>query len=198
MKISEGTFEEKFVGFLVNRVSNRLELSREDSLKIEYGLNILVINLVKMIIIYSSSITLECFKETLIVHSSFCILRRYNYGFHFNSNLVCTLFGILLFVLFPFTMKYFNYDIPIYHNLTILLILNLCIISIGPSHTKNQLFSNEKNKLKPILFTMLLSLSSLFLSNTSLDTYLTSGIFSSVLLVIMNTIYLRRMVYEKR
>ncbi|TKN13120.1 hypothetical protein DVW83_14505 [Enterococcus sp. VV15] len=120
MKISEETFEEKFVGFLVNRVSNRLELSREDSLKIEYGLNILVINLVKMIIIYSSSITLGCFKETLIVHSSFCILRRYNYGFHFNSNLVCTLFGILLFVLFPFTMKYFNYDIPIYHNLTIL------------------------------------------------------------------------------
>lgn len=69
--------------------------SAEDNAVIQYGLELVLDNLVKLIILQILGILLGNGWETLVILVSFCILRLQAGGVHANSNLGCCL-GMML------------------------------------------------------------------------------------------------------
>ncbi len=60
------SIEERLSDLLLKKMVNYFEFSREDSLKINYGLTILIVNLSKALAIYLSAIILGCFGNAFI------------------------------------------------------------------------------------------------------------------------------------
>lgn len=65
------SIEERLSDLLLKKMVNYFEFSREDSLKINYGLTILIVNLSKALAIYLSAIIFGVFFENAFISCYF-------------------------------------------------------------------------------------------------------------------------------
>lgn len=89
--------------YLSNRIlafilDGQNEMDRMSYLKCKLGVESIVVNLSKLLFIYSASLILNVGLETLILHLSFLTIRVFAYGEHAGSSFGCIVSSILLFV----------------------------------------------------------------------------------------------------
>ena len=182
-------FEERIVNFLAESVINHSSYSNEDALKIRFGLSILVVNISKALAIYIVAIALNILIPTLVAHITYCILRHFNYGFHFNNSFFCTLFGISSFPIAVFFIEAFKMTLSM-SDLSLLSILFIIISGfLAPSYTNIIVEPNRKlARIKSLIATIVLIIICFVLLPSAYCIYIMWGIFISNLLVVMNTV----------
>lgn len=153
------SFEEKLSKLFVKSLGSKINLSELEQAKVEYGFSVLFINLLKLLIIYIISIFLNSLIQTIIIHSSFCLLRKYSYGFHAKKSVNCTLIGMVCFAIIPWLINWAKLEISLYGLILISVICSVILYRYAPADTLKRIIKFEqkkelrKNTLK-ILFTI--------------------------------------------
>ena len=145
---SKLSMEEQFSNRLVNWLSEKVTLSEIEYAKISYGLSVLMINLVKVILIYFISFLLGTFGTTFFVHIPFCIIRKYGRGFHAKSSFNCGLVGVVCFSFIPWIFKIYGLGISNTHVILVGLICTVILFFRVPGDTaKNQVEDIKKRRV---------------------------------------------------
>lgn len=149
--------QEYCVDQLMGFLSNKAELDRTTYLKCKFGAEILIINTLKMLIVYSIAILVGYVEETIIFHLSFMFLRTFSYGYHDASSIRCTLESILVFVVIPFLLTKNPFPVEFMYLLSVVNFMITC--RFAPRVTaKNKLNHSSRNKqlrFKSILATLI-------------------------------------------
>nr|WP_242700696.1 accessory gene regulator B family protein [Enterococcus sp. DIV0212c] len=121
-------------------------MNRIDYLKCKLGIESIVINVSKLLFIYSTAFLLNIGFETFILHLSFLTIRVFAYGDHAGSSFGCIVTSILLFVGSAGVLTG-GILIPM-EGLIFLQVINGLILSkYAPKATsKNPIGSDEKKK----------------------------------------------------
>jgi len=104
---------------LASRMALWMNREREgdhiDYLKMKLGIETILTNLSKAVIVYGVAAILGLFLQTLILHLAYAVVRRYSYGLHANSSTVCSIVSIVLFIGTPVLSQY----IPFTHLMVV-------------------------------------------------------------------------------
>ena len=101
--------------------------SHIEKVKIAYGMEILLENLIKTVIIIGLAFALGGLKYTLVAILSFAILRFFTFGLHCQSGLMCLLLSVFLDVMSPILIKDIYVGTIPRCILMIIYVDNLCI-----------------------------------------------------------------------
>lgn len=105
------SFEEKLAEKVVEYIALNNNLTNIEIVKAKYGLSIFFINLLKVLIIYTVSLALGVLIESIYLHITFVMFRKFSFGFHFKKSFVCTIISIFFFSIFPLIIKNQTFDI---------------------------------------------------------------------------------------
>ncbi|WP_375180406.1 accessory gene regulator ArgB-like protein [Enterococcus rotai] len=142
------SLEEQFSSKLTNWLANKVVLSEVEQAKISYGLSFTLISVVKVSLIYASSILLGILLETLIMHTVFCILRKYSRGFHAKSSFNCGAVGVICFSFLPWLIKLSEYSISDKQVLVVAIICTIILYFRAPANTvKNQVTDKKQRRI---------------------------------------------------
>lgn len=89
---------EKISAKLTNYTSVNLEKSDEEIEIIQYGIQVILVNIFKMAILFLTAYFLNVFTYTLIAFASFGILRLFAAGVHADSSLKCIIINYITFL----------------------------------------------------------------------------------------------------
>lgn len=163
---------------LANRINEKLKVNGLDFKKMKYGLEVLIINISKALLIILTANVLGLLKCTLIIMASFAFIRTYAFGVHAKSSINCTAVTASTFFLGGYIAKFlntFNYEILIMFSVTLVL-----LYLYAPADTEGRpLVGKEfrkKLKVKSILATVLLMLLALSINNVSLKFCISYGV----------------------
>lgn len=124
--------------FIKNNTSN----SPEDLEKIYYGIQVIWINLFKLILLLVTAYFLGILKYTLIGFIFFAIIRTYGSGLHANSTIQCIIINYILFLGNP----YLSLTIPLnaIARFIIFFISFILLIIYAPADTKERPLISKK------------------------------------------------------
>lgn len=115
--------------------------------KLKFGIQIILAEFNKLLIIYLVSLLLDCIIPTLIVHLSFFLLRQVCFGYHFKSLLTCIGWSMVAFPLAIYYLVDFHVNFSVNLLNIIFSILLLMIYILAPKGTNNQpVISKEHRK----------------------------------------------------
>lgn len=145
-------------------LQNSNNLDHVSYLKVKYGLEVFVGNMMKTIVIYGAALLCHIFLYTLIVHLSYFAIRYFAFGAHAKSTFLCTIQSLIMFVVAPLII--INTNIPYWPFLAIVLVGYLIIIKYAPMQTKKHPILGKWKKglkLRSILAATILIVLTLFL-----------------------------------
>jgi len=121
------------------------QLNRLDYLKTKLGLEILLINLTKGLLVYGVALVVGTLFQTLVTHLAYSLMRRVSFGLHAKSSLNCTLISLIMFVAIPFLAQ--NVVINNFIVTPIFIICIACFYRFAPASTeKNPLVGAKRRK----------------------------------------------------
>ncbi|MBO3066510.1 accessory gene regulator AgrB [Staphylococcus shinii] len=141
----------------------RNNLDHIEYLKMRLGMQVVVNNFFKTTVIYGVSILCHLFLYTLTVHLSFLLIRVSAHGAHATSSLFCYIQSLVIFVLLPAIIGYYQVSSVLLYPLAIIGFIILA--TFAPTATKKQPIPErlkKSKKIKTIISTALLLLLSLF------------------------------------
>lgn len=145
-------------------LQNSNNLDHVSYLKVKYGLEVFVGNMMKTIVIYGAALLCHIFLYTLIVHLSYFAIRYFAFGAHAKSTFLCTIQSLIMFVVAPLII--INTNISYWPFLAIALVGYLIIIKYAPMQTKKHPILGKWKKglkLRAILAATILIVLTLFL-----------------------------------
>lgn len=86
----------------LNRYANKEGLELK---KLELGMEFFLINVSKLIIIYTLAALFGVVNQTIVVHFAFIVIKRYSFGLHALNSTVCSAVSCFLFVIVPFLLN---------------------------------------------------------------------------------------------
>jgi len=113
-------------GKILYALTRNRDIGRIDYLKCRLGLEILLLNISKLLIIYLLAYLFDILWQTIVFHFFYMVVRLKGYGAHFKSSLVCTCISCVLFVGAPYIIV--NYYIFNNAVLFVLYISGFCIL----------------------------------------------------------------------
>ncbi|NQD97409.1 accessory gene regulator AgrB [Staphylococcus xylosus] len=160
----------KFIDTKIDNFAKSLQLRNNldhiEYLKMRLGMQVVISNLFKTIVIYGISILCHMFLYTLTVHLSYFFIRQYAHGAHAKTSLSCYIQSIILFVLLPWIVGYIHVSSLLMYFLVAIGFLILFIYA--PAATKKQPIPKKlrkRKKIKTLLITFVLIVFSTFLDN---------------------------------
>ncbi|MGE5627770.1 MAG: accessory gene regulator B family protein [Solirubrobacterales bacterium] len=137
-------------------VSKNLEITEDELEKIEYGAQVIFVNLVKLIILFLIASILRVANYTCIAIISFASIRIFASGIHADSNIKCTITNILLFL----GNVYFSMNIVLnkYMNITILALSLLLVILYAPADTEDRPLLSKRLRKKLKIYSITITL----------------------------------------
>lgn len=124
--------------------------------KMKLGLEILFINISKLIIVFLIASHFNLLKEALFMIVVFGSIRSTAFGLHAKSSMVCTLITSMMFVAGPYVSYHIKLDN--YVVLAAFIIMTFCCYKYAPADTENHPILGEKLRLKLRKKTVLKSL----------------------------------------
>ena len=97
----EGKITKAFSLKAANWMNRYAHKSGLELTKMELGMEIFLINVIKLIIMYSLAIALGILLLTFSTHMAFVIVKRYSFGLHAANSTICTIVSCCMFVVFP-------------------------------------------------------------------------------------------------
>ena len=124
--------------------------SHIEKVKIAYGMEILLENLIKTVIIIGLAFALGGLKYTLVAILSFAILRFFTFGLHCQSGLMCLLLSVFLDVMSPILIK--DIYVGTIPRCILMIIYVFLIFKYAPADTEDvPIISKKVRKQKMIL-----------------------------------------------
>nr|WP_239585764.1 accessory gene regulator B family protein [Lysinibacillus composti] len=187
--------EESVIYRLENTLFNLLVQENYSALekeKLRFGIQIVLSELIKLLIIYLAAILLDCVLPTFITHLAFLILRQVCLGYHFNGLFTCIVWSIITF---PVAVKCL---MELHHHLNfssatlyvIFCIFLLMVYLLAPKGTVNQPIINEKHcrfLRKKMCFRMLLLIGVFFFSSVEIKLLISYGVLIEVIMLTLQT-----------
>ena len=153
----------------MNLINGLNKYNNEQLEEIKYGLEAIYLLITKFIVIFTLSIILNLWKETLLFLIFFNFLRATAFGIHASKSIYCWISSIISFLLIPFVCK--NYVLPNCFFIVISLSCILLFSLYAPADTvKRPLINAKKRKIYKII------------------TIITSLIYTILIFTIKNTI----------
>jgi len=139
--------EKRMSSWLVEKLPIHKEHDQNLYIKVTFGADVFMNNLLKTLIIYGMALYFELFMLTMIFHASFLLIRRHAYGRHAKNTFHCVCISMLLFLCIPYLIRQWVLPFPI---LMIQNILSLTILTIfAPGVTaKNKIRDERKQELR--------------------------------------------------
>ncbi|MHC1685334.1 MAG: accessory gene regulator B family protein [Clostridiaceae bacterium] len=133
---------------ITTKLNKQLKKDGLELQKMKLGIEIILINFSKFIVILSLAIYFNYLKEVMIMMLCFGSLRRVSFGIHARSSMVCTIISVVQFIL----GSYFSHYIKINNYIVFIVfsVMNLLLYKYAPSDTENHpLIGKElRDKLK--------------------------------------------------
>lgn len=184
-RVKEGWIED-VANRLAIWMNQSLSLEELDFLKMKLGLEVILINITKGIVIYGLAVILNVFFYTLLLHFSYLMIRSKSFGLHAQSSLMCTLISIGLFVIIPFFVK--GIILHEFIIVTSFLCAFCCLLRYAPADTdKLPLIGAKKRenlRRHSVIRCILLGLISLWFSNSSVGTMITFGVVIQIVFIL--------------
>lgn len=133
------TLEHALMKSLITPTYSSIEQS-----KIRYGVQVVISEIQKLLIVYGIAIFLNCLLEAFVTHISFYILRQVCLGFHFENKATCIIWSIVLFPILSKISTYTKLD-----SLNLLIILggsSLILLGLAPRGTAKHAVINDAHK----------------------------------------------------
>ncbi len=172
---------EQVVNYLLVRKKILGDFDSEDELEnAKYNLSVAVINLEKLLIVYTFSAIMGVLLYTFTTHFSYLLLRRFAGGWHALKTSACSFFSVIMFVIIPKFAIYLKLDFN--NNLFFLVGIFLIVVvwKYAPADTeKNPLvLVNERKKmrLKAIFATISLLIILTILRDSSISNCIFAGL----------------------
>lgn len=153
----------------LNRYMNKEGLELQ---KMKLGIEILLINISKLIVIMSVSVYFNLLKETAFMIIIFAIMRRNAFGLHAKNSIVCTIMSLIMFVFGAYLgcfIEFNNYIVFI-----VFIIMSFLFYKYAPADTEKHPLLGEKlrNKLRKnsVLTCILLMIIVLVMPNKEIKT----------------------------
>lgn len=149
------------------RLQQSNDLDRITYLKVKYGLEVFVGNLMKTVVVYGVALLCHIFFYTLVAHISYFVIRYFAFGAHAKSTFICTIQSLVMFIALPVLI--IKFALPYWLMLSLALIGYLIIIKYAPMGTrKHPILDKWKKglKIKAIIVTSILLIISFFVGIT--------------------------------
>lgn len=145
---SKISFTENMAEVITLKINRQLKKDGLELQKMKLGIEIILINISKFIVILSLAIYFNFLKEVAVMMLCFGSIRRVSFGIHARSSIVCTIISIAQFILGAYLSHYIK--INNYIVLAIFLMVNLLLYKYAPADTDNHpLIRKElRDKLK--------------------------------------------------
>jgi accessory gene regulator B len=114
--------------------------------KMKLGIEILLINISKLIVIMSVSVYFNLLKETAFLLIIFAIMRRNAFGLHAKNSIVCTIMSLIMFVFGAYLgcfIEFNNYIVFI-----VFIIMSFLFYKYAPADTEKHPLLGEKSRNK--------------------------------------------------
>jgi len=115
----------------INRYAQKEGIELE---KMILGAEILLINVSKIVIIYSLAVWLGILTQTFVTHAAFALIKRYSFGLHALNSTVCTLVSCIMFVGIPLLL--YGVHINNYTVAAVFAAVVLVLYQYAPADTK--------------------------------------------------------------
>lgn len=126
--------EHKLAVFLEQKIGDSKNRTELDKAKMTYGLEVLLNNLLKLLVILLLAVAMGVCLETIFVFVGFGILRLYAGGVHCDTNKMCWFSSILICVGNAYLAKLIAFPIPV--ALGIVVVCIFVVARYAPSGTK--------------------------------------------------------------
>lgn len=183
------SMEEKISNSILMYITKDKEIDRIKYLKCKLGIEIITINLFKLISMYCIAYILGLTMETLLFHISFMIIRTFAYGYHSKTSRGCTIFSILTLVGIPYliTFKF------LFQRKTLLLLglFNVVLVALfAPKTTQKNNIKSKKHKkelkIRAITASLLIILFSLFQGTKGMNLIIIGSLLAGLFIIPIN------------
>ncbi|MCR3758932.1 accessory gene regulator B family protein [Clostridium felsineum] len=176
-------FVEKLSQDVAIKLNKHLKKEGIELVKLKFGLEVIFINIFKLIILFLVAYYCKLLKETVIMLVVFGCLRSNAFGLHAKNSIVCTLMSLLMFVLGGYLSRYLmfnNYIVVISFCIVILFLLKY-----APGDTEAHPLVGEKlrNRLKKnaVIIGVLLMVVALIVPDKEIKTcIILSGFYETI------------------
>ncbi len=182
----------------MNLVNGLDKYNKEQLEEIKYGLEAIYLLITKFVVIFTLSIILGLWRETLIFLIVFNFLRATAFGIHASKSIYCWISSIISFIFIPYISK--TYIIP---NIFLIVITFSCSILFSlyaPADTiKRPLINAKKRKIFKIItiITSLVYLSAIiYLNNNTIKNLIVSAMILQVILILPITYKIFKLPYN--
>jgi len=185
-EIKRKSLTEYMVQFLSIKLNYFVKKGGKDLLKLERGLNIVLINVEKFIVIFAIAIYFKIFFEALLMSLVFGFIRNKAFGIHAKSSTMCTITSILMFDLGAYLSKFISLNN--YIIFFIFIILNIFIFMYAPADTEKHplINKNKRNTLKRQAMTrgIIIMVLALLVPNGNIKVLMTLSCIFSVIIIL--------------
>lgn len=142
----ETSIIETIAQIITIKLNNKLNKEGLAFMKMKLGVEILVINLIKALILLVVAAQFNLLKEATFMSLVFASVRRSGFGLHARSSVVCTLITLIMFVGGSYISQYIklgNHEV-----FAIFIVLNLMLYKYAPADTEKHPILGEKLRKK--------------------------------------------------
>ncbi|MER2109199.1 MAG: accessory gene regulator B family protein [Solibacillus sp.] len=166
--------------------------------KLKFGIQILLSEFYKLLLIYLVAFLLDCIVPTLIIHITFFLLRQVCLGYHFNNLYVCLIWSAIAFPITANHLANLSINIQRIYLYESAIILFLLVFIFAPKGTENQPIINQRHRsyLRQKMTIRLLLLIVVFcLSPLEIKIFILYGVFLETTMLIVQTLK-ERIIHE--
>lgn len=137
---------ERVSDIIAERLNKNLNKEGLDLMKMRLGIQIIVLNLAKFMVIFFTAAQFNLLKETVFMSLVFGSVRRSSFGIHATNSIICTITSLTIYLL----GSYISYNIEInnYFVFTIFLLINLLLYKYAPADTEKHPLLGKKLRSK--------------------------------------------------
>lgn len=127
---------DKKIDQFANYLQRKNNLDRIQFLKVRLGMQVVVSNIEKTIVVYGLALIFHTFIYTLLTHISYFLVRSNAHGAHAKSSLLCHIQNLLFFLIVPWFLTLFH--ISNFVLIGVGLISLFIVIKFAPAATRKQ------------------------------------------------------------
>ncbi|BCZ47855.1 putative AgrB-like protein [Clostridium gelidum] len=161
----------------LNFIKNNTPILEEDLEKLYYGLQVIMMDTSKTILLLTTAYLLGVLKYTFIAFISFATLRRFASGVHANSTLQCVIINYILFLGNVYLSLNFSINILVQSIIFIISFILVFIYAPGDTEERPLVSKKLRKRLKITSLTIII-------------------IFYIIILLIKNNIYTNLITYS--
>lgn len=172
--------KENFLNSSLRLICKKQDFSDTKKAELKYGLEVLYINVTKLIVIAFMAFAAGSLKETAMFFGSYALIRTFAFGLHAKSSLWCWILSIPTFVIIPHICPIITINIYIKIGVMFLCLINFMFCA--PADTKKRPLVNKKKRILFKIVSCFICLLYIIVCFYSVNSTLTNLLFFATLI----------------